>query len=246
KKSKKLLVIYVAAASILLVIASTFFIGQLYQSTIRISTFQTTKKIVLSDGTVVDLNRNSQIEYPRKFKGNYRQVKLMKGEAFFTVSSDPLRPFLVYTPAASIKVLGTRFNVIVDREGNVEVLVQSGRVSFHASETNESLILTPNQKAIYAAGSKAMVKSDTVDWNQLAWCTSRFIFKEADLAYVYGVLSRTYGKTIVPDTQILRNKLTATYEKLELDDILQIIDKTFILKTTRLNDTLYLVRQTQP
>ncbi|MCX7987481.1 MAG: hypothetical protein N2662_11135, partial [Bacteroidales bacterium] len=46
KKSKKLLVIYVAAASILLVIASTFFIGQLYQSTIRISTFQTTKKIV--------------------------------------------------------------------------------------------------------------------------------------------------------------------------------------------------------
>lgn len=69
--------------------------------------------VTLSDGTQVQLNGNSRIEYPVIFSRKQRNVKL-SGEAFFEVKHDERHPFIVETFASKVEVLGTRFNVYAD------------------------------------------------------------------------------------------------------------------------------------
>src|SRR5690606_31564425 len=67
-------------------------------------------RLILADGTVVWLNSESAIEYPAQFTGTERTVRL-KGEAFFEVASDSLRPFKVASGNVTTTALGTSFNV---------------------------------------------------------------------------------------------------------------------------------------
>ena len=62
--------------------------------------------ITLPDGSVVTLNGNSSLTYPRTFSGNTREVSIT-GEAFFEIQPDASRPFLITAGTAQIKVLGT-------------------------------------------------------------------------------------------------------------------------------------------
>jgi len=95
-------------------------------------------KVTLPDGTVVELNTGSRIEYPAIFHGNERRVKI-EGEAMFDVIHDSDKPFIVETFAYDIKVCGTKFDVIADNgldefstallEGKVEVIDRDSRMS---------------------------------------------------------------------------------------------------------------------
>ena len=67
--------------------------------------------LTLADGTNVWLNSDSKLKFPLHFVGNQRAVYL-EGEAFFEVTSDSLKPFVVKTAEANVKVLGTSFNVM--------------------------------------------------------------------------------------------------------------------------------------
>lgn len=73
--------------------------------------------VFLSDGTRVDLNSGSRLEYPAIFCGDERRV-VLKGEAMFDVSKDPEHPFVVETFSYDVKVLGTRFDVIANEFSN--------------------------------------------------------------------------------------------------------------------------------
>jgi len=66
--------------------------------------------LTLSDGTRVYLNAESRLKYPVVFRGTERVVEL-SGEAYFKVSKDALRPFVVKMNGVNVRVLGTSFNV---------------------------------------------------------------------------------------------------------------------------------------
>lgn len=98
-------------------------------------------KVVLPDGSSVILNHNTQLRYPEKFDQRGRMATL-KGEAFFDIISDPANPFFIDAGKASIRVLGTSFNVNTsNRNDEVEVYVKSGRVLFTATDGSDSLQL---------------------------------------------------------------------------------------------------------
>ncbi|MGC8803126.1 MAG: FecR family protein, partial [Bacteroidales bacterium] len=233
---------YTIAASVLIILATTVFVQLFYQSNITVTTYDKTKQLVLSDGTVVEINRNTKIIYPRKFMRKHREVMLARGEAFFAVKPDSLHPFVVTTPSARVKVLGTRFNVRLQPDGEVMVMVQSGKVSFQGTHLATKLLLTRNEGACYFPKSNSMQKLGLVDWNILAWKTHRLSFRDAELRYVFDILRNTYGKTIQSDSTILANRLTATFDRLSLEEILKIIDRTFLLKSQPVNDTLFIVK----
>src|SRR5689334_22666832 len=67
-------------------------------------------RVQLPDGTQVWLNADSKITYDQNFLGNYREVQL-SGEAYFEVTKDKTRPFIIHTSAMDVQVLGTVFNV---------------------------------------------------------------------------------------------------------------------------------------
>lgn len=66
--------------------------------------------LVLSDGTTVYLNAESELMYPVKFRGNDRRV-FLKGEAYFDVKRDTSKPFIVEANSLDVRVLGTEFGV---------------------------------------------------------------------------------------------------------------------------------------
>jgi len=80
---------------------------------------------VFEDGSVVELNRGAEIEV--NFTPTERQVVLLRGEALFTVTKDPSRPFLVHTRGVDVRAVGTAFNVRLD-SASIEVLVTEGKV----------------------------------------------------------------------------------------------------------------------
>jgi transmembrane sensor len=125
----------------------------------------TIEKLTLYDGSVVSLEPGSEIRYPAKFDSK-REVYL-SGEAFFQVSKDAARPFLVYTNEVTTKVLGTSFRikayhqekeiVVAVKTGKVSVLAQVAQPTFFRKNVQE-ITLTPNQQAVYTR-SQNLVKT---------------------------------------------------------------------------------------
>lgn len=122
--------------------------------------------VKLPDGSVVSLEPNSSIKYSKIFVKNTREVYL-KGGAFFDVSSNQDKPFLVYSGNIVTKVLGTSFWVNEKNNNKeIEVSVVSGKVSVSTSGNlsgsipeNKKVLLTANQKAIYNEKNKVFETS---------------------------------------------------------------------------------------
>ena len=84
------------------------------------------ERVVLADGSVVELNANSEVRvdlWPSE-----RRVALVQGEAHFTVAHDTSRPFIVSAHGVAVRAVGTAFNVRLG-SASVEVLVTEGKVS---------------------------------------------------------------------------------------------------------------------
>lgn len=189
-------------------------------------------QLALSDGSKIDLNKGAQLIYPKVFKGATREVQL-KGEAFFTVAHNPEKPFIIHTPKADIKVLGTSFNVNSIANGDVEVIVKTGTVSVTSDESKNQVILYKDEKINFVAKSGEMIKSSNSDSNFLFWKTHKLIFKETTLANVFSTIEKAYHvKVTVQNPLINQCKLTATYENLDANQVIQMIEITFGLKSS--------------
>ncbi len=184
--------------------------------------------IVLPDGSVVDLNTHSKFEY-RLEKSGIRSVKLT-GEAWFSVSNDPVHPFIVEAGSGVIKVTGTSFSVRTDPDRDrIEVYVASGSVRFHkARKDNEALNLKPGTLGVLEQNRLEEEKS--IDMNYLSWKTRKLAFRQTRLGEVADVLNRTYGKKIRFDNKTLEDCLfTGTFDQQPVDSVMKVIQIAFNL-----------------
>ncbi|WP_282073895.1 FecR family protein [Polaribacter atrinae] len=113
-------------------------------------------KVSLPDGSFVILNGESSIEYPENFNDTIRLVKL-KGEAFFDVTKNINKPFVIQSGSIRTKVLGTSFN-IREAKTTTEVVVHTGLVKVTSKEA--SVFITPNQKVIYNNKTNKLYKKE--------------------------------------------------------------------------------------
>ena len=108
-------------------------------------------KIVLPDGSQVWVNSGSKLSYASNFDGNVREVYL-NGEAYFEVTKNPKKPFIVHTSGIDIKVLGTEFNVkAFDMESTIEATLIRGSIEvLKKDDANAgSVLLKPHEKLVY-------------------------------------------------------------------------------------------------
>src|SRR5678816_3482994 len=125
------------------------------------------KKIQLEDGSFVSIYPGSKLAFPKHFAPDKRQVYL-EGEALFTVSKNPNRPFFVYNNQIVTRVLGTSFTV-QNKNGKIEVAVKTGRVAVYENgeqinlneveQKSNGVIITPNQKVTYYQKERHFVTS---------------------------------------------------------------------------------------
>lgn len=151
-------------------------------------------KAVLSDGTKVWVNSETEIGYKVLFDNNKRIVDL-KGEAYFEVAKDTNRPFIVRSKNMNIKVLGTHFNIkAYPDEDYTYATLNEGKVRVYKGEVQEDLL--PNQQMVLNNGSKEF-STQTVDASiYSAWTKGKFLFRNERLEVILTSLSRWYDLKI--------------------------------------------------
>ena len=183
-----------AALCVIAVVASaTFF--RLSQPIERTAAAGTVAVVNLPDGSTVQLNSGSTIRYPRRF-GVEREV-VLNGEAFFDVVRDE-RPFEVNTFDASVRVLGTRFNVRAWRlglEAGTTVALESGSVVLLPIERpGAAVTLSPGESwRISETGVDQLSGVSTTVADATAWRDGDFVYRDTPIAVVIADVERRYG-----------------------------------------------------
>lgn len=101
------------------------------------------RSINLPDGSTLHLNTNSQVKVD--YSDAYRTIKLLQGEAYFDVTKDASRPFVVYAGRGKVQAVGTAFTVRFRKNHDVDVLVDEGAVSL-AVLTEKSRVASPGNQ----------------------------------------------------------------------------------------------------
>lgn len=188
--------------------------------------------LVLADGTRVYLNSMSEFKYPVKFLGESREVEL-SGEAYFEVTKDASKPFIVKTSAISIEVLGTSFNLNAyeNCERIVTTLVE-GRVKINSSKTNESHLLAPDEQATFSIATEH-TDITKVDVNlYTAWKDGNLTFYDTRLEDIMTTLTRWYSANVSYTTVSVKD-LRFSGNLNRYGDINQILD--IIRSTGKIN-----------
>lgn len=154
-------------------------------------------KCVLADGTQIWLNAGTTIKYDPSLKGNFREVKL-DGEAYFKVSKNKHKPFVVTTKYAKIKVLGTVFNLkAYSGDKKVETTLEEGSVEFSMNGNSAKPVeLKPGEQIVFNSSENKLTRSRVDTYLHTAWKDGKFVFKDADLKTIIAELERLYDVRI--------------------------------------------------
>lgn len=196
-------------------------------------------KQTLPDGSTVWLSPQSVITYPKTFEKDKREVA-MTGEAFFEVTKNPQRPFIIYSGALTTRVWGTSFKInAAANSAFSQVAVLTGKVSVTIppsyTESLESFLgmhgnlnqvmLLPEQQATYVKSGQTLQKTAIADKSVITcWKREDISFNNEPLKKVIGVLNNRFAVHIVAaDTRIEKYYIKADFSNQNLADILQIM-----------------------
>lgn len=185
-------------------------------------------RITLSDGSVIILGPESRIFYPASFAENSREISL-EGEAFFEVSKDPNRSFIVHTGDIQTQVLGTSFKVDAFPGQPVSVAVATGQVrvdQFANGKMLQSLgILEPGKKVSWDSASQAIVRTDVNAAIISGWVDYKLAFNAQSLQEIAVQLQRWYAVDIkFSNPVVARQRLTVTLAaNMPLKSILEVL-----------------------
>lgn len=192
------------------------------------------KKIALSDGTIVYLNKHAKLSYPKEFANDQRTVTL-EGEAFFEVAKETNRPFRITTNHSEVEVLGTSFNINT-QAAQTEVAVATGKVKVQSLFEEASAILMPNNSALITQTD--LTSFPTANQNYLAWQNGKFTFRETAITTVIKDLNTYYPNQIILNATNSDCLLNASFDATDLSEILEIIQTSCAL-TVKKNEQNY-------
>ena len=198
------------------------------------------KDIELPDGSVIKLNSDSKISYEKGFGQDHRNISL-KGEAYFKVKPDKEHLFIIKTGNASIEVVGTEFNVnAYSDELEVKVVVKEGKVKLYDhKKPDKEIILSGGQAGSFNKNRKYLSKEPVFNPNEIAWVTRMIEFYDTRLTEVGSILQNTYHKSFIISDKVKNCPITVTFENLELEQVLKILESTLDLEISEDNDKIY-------
>ena len=199
-------------------------------------------RMIFQDGSEAYLNSDTKLKYPDKFGIKNRKV-FLDGEAYFNISSNKRRPFIVETVKNKISVLGTSFNVdAYTTEDKIEVVLDEGEIVFESSVNSYSIL--PGQKISFkqSDGSTTItnIKNST---KESSWKDNIIHFSNTPLDEVIKTLDRRYNvKFIINNPDALKYTYTLISKQTTIENILNELEKIapvkFRLKDSRINVTL--------
>lgn len=206
--------------------------GALVQYTETIAPRGQKSQIILTDGTKVWLNSETKIRYPGNFSKSQRDVYL-EGEAFFDVTKNVHRPFIVHISGLDVKVLGTKFNIkAYQDEKQIETSLFEGKVClvWNDSSTAEQVEkeIEPRQSFVYDKSTRQMASGRFLQEEINGWKKNQLIFKDDTFSNLVRKVERWYDVDIIYDEkQFNDRRLTVElYEGERLERLMEVIGLT--------------------
>jgi transmembrane sensor len=196
----------------------------------------TVQRIDLDDGSVVTLNTDSAIQV--RYGQTERRIVVLRGEAFFDVTPNPARPFVVSGDETQAIALGTHYAVRVgDRD---EVMVEEGHVA----------VTSGSQRAVLDAGGTAHLDADghlatgTGDVaNLTSWRSGKLVFSGRPLGEVLDQIGRyQHGRIMVLDDQAAQLRVSGVFAANDADQTFAALQESLPIRIIRLSDWVTLVR----
>jgi transmembrane sensor len=196
------------------------------------------RSAVLPDHSIVELNTQSEIRV--MFSSAERRVELVRGEAFFEVSKDPKRPFVVSTDLAIARAIGTHFSVYRTPNGTI-VTVEEGRVivrdkqlaagsSADTAQATGAVEVIPGTLAEARPGRPVQMRPINVE-RALAWRQRRLIFDGESLSNVVSEFNRyNSSPLIIVDPRLRDQRISGVFAANDPDSLLD-----FLVKVDRIN-----------
>ena len=191
----------------------------------------------LADGTLVVLNANTEIRWPKDFMGGHQREVWIDGEAFFSVAHLAEKPFIVHTSRGmDVTVLGTAFNLNARNE-EARVVLSKGRIK--ATYGDEEQFLQPGEMLSLAAGSQRLQKGTTDTLYHASWRHHLLAFKNEPLGQVAKTIRDRYGLRVEFEDPALQSlRFTGSVPTNDLPLALRMIAMTFQLDIQQASHTI--------
>lgn len=197
--------------------------------------------IELSDGTKVWLNSGTYLKFPQDIKSSKdKRVVFLEGEAFFDVTSNKKKPFIVNSKSINIEVLGTEFNVSAyENDSKVQTTLVEGAIDVYKANSSEKAIrLSPGDQASYNKSNKELLNKKVNTSNYTSWINDKLVITSFNLNEILSRLERKYDVTIINNTTNLN---TAIFKGEFIDETLEEILNTIALSANfkyQINDNM--------
>ena len=194
-------------------------------------------RVELDDGSIVQLNTGSAITID--YGGSHRTVRLLKGEAAFTVAADRERPFTVAAGSGLTTALGTRFIVRhVEDDTEVGVTEHSVRVANLPGPDGNSVIVKEKQTVRY--GARGITRPQAADTDALsAWTRGRLVFVDRPLREVVAELARYHqGYIRILGTDLGNRRVSGIFRTDDPVTALDTLQHSLGIGSTRISDRL--------
>lgn len=194
------------------------------------------RTVQLSDGSVLNLNARSRVSI--HFSKAARQVELLEGEALFSVEHDPSRPFSVITSNATIRAVGTQFNVYRRQDGTTVSVVEGAVQVTPDGAPSAARLFKAGEQATIGAGATVKRQSLDVD-DALAWRERRLVFENASLGEVIAEFNRYNAIQLrAMGTLATTKRLTATFSADKPQSLLHYLEQDPALVVERKDDSV--------
>lgn len=184
----------------------------------------------LSDGSEIYMNAGSSLRYPVNFLNMNTREVFLRGEAFFKVSGDKKKPFIVAAENLEVEVLGTEFNVSSYREDPVtNVVLVEGSVKLGTPGNREELaVLKPGQRANFDHTDNGL-EIDAVDTGiYTAWMKGELVFRNMSFDNILKKMERHYNIRIVNNDKALgQERFNAGFEDEPIEVILDYFETIY-------------------
>lgn len=215
--------------------------GYLLYKTIQVGYGQT-QQVKLTDGSMVTLNANSSLRYPRFGFGHGIRTVYLTGEAAFKVQHAPQHQrFVVNTPKGlQVTVLGTEFTVFA-RQRRSQIMLLTGKVALRMSHTPHAptIVMKPGDLVTLDPFGKLTRRHTKTPEVQLAWKQQRINLDRTSLKEIAAIIHENYGFDVeIKDAELASRTATGSFPAHNIDEVLDMITELFAINFTRQNNKI--------